>query len=258
MLDTKFQFSLPEAFARRDPYNLVLPKCSNWKNSSKRILVVLQTVDGRDLKANELLGDRSVNTAFRSALSYTRKLAQAYKPELPESAYSIVNYNSFRHLHLGGSAKRDAETTFAARVHEIIKKLKPTHILVSGDQAMQSIFPQIEHSEYKRGWVHKVEQHDLTFKVTSTLDFSRLLEKGGEKANLLGFWCRHFSYLMLGQNPHDLSHIQSTPRYIDTLEKFDKLMQRFDDAEFCAVDTETRNLSVLHNKIYTIQFATNH
>lgn len=259
MLDTNFSFN-PDAGSRKEEnYDLVLKQCYNWKNSSKRVLVVLQTVDGRDLKVGSLLGDRFTSTAIKSALQYSHKLALAYKPEgLAECAYSVVNFNNRRHLHLKGTAKHDAEQAFASRIQQAIKKLKPTHILVSGDQAMKSIFPQIEHSEYKRGWVHSLGLGDLKFKVTSTLDFARLLEKGGEKANLLGFWCRHFSYLMLGANPHDLSHIKSSPRYVDTLEKFDRLMQRFDDAEFCAVDTETRNLSVLHNKIYTIQFSTNH
>jgi hypothetical protein len=260
MLDSKFQFPFSEAAAgKRDPYDLVLKRCYNWDNSKRRILIVLQTVDGRDLKAEELLGDRSVKTAFHSSIDYTRKLAGAYKEDgVPEAAYAVLNYNGWRHLHMKGTAKHESEQAFAARINQAIKKLKPTHILVSGDQAMKSIFPQVENSEFKRGWVHNLTSGDLKFKVTSTLDFARLLEKGGEKANLLGFWCRHFSYLMLGKNPHDLSHIQSTPRYIDTLEKFDRLMQRFDDAEVCAVDTETRNLSVLHNKIYTIQMATNH
>jgi DNA polymerase I-like protein with 3'-5' exonuclease and polymerase domains len=258
MLDTNFQFSLPEAFNKRDPYDLVLKKCSNWKTSAKRVLVVLQTVDGRDLKAEELLGDRAVNTAFRSALNYSKKLAQAYKSDVADPAYAVANYHAFKSLHLKGGGRAEAEAAFATRVQDIIKKLKPTHVLISGDQAMKSIFPQVNNSEFKRGWVHKLQVGDVAVKVTSTLDFARLLEKGGAAANLLGFWCRHFSYLLLGANPHNISHIKPSARYVDTIEKFDKLMQRFDDAEFCAIDTETKNLSVLHNKIYTIQFATNH
>ena len=259
MLDSKFSFPFAETFDKRQPYDLVLKRCYNWNNSSRRVLVIMQTVDGRDLKAEEILGDRSVKTAFHSAINYTNKLAAAYKSEgVPESAFACVNFNGWKHLHLKGSAKHDSEVEFANRMNAIIKKLKPTHILVSGDQAMQAVFPQVEHSEYKRGWVHKLTVGEVTCKVTSTLDFARLLEKGGERANLLGFWCRHLSYLLLGSNPHDISQVTSNARYIDTLEKFDLLMKRFDDSEICAIDTETKNLSVLHNKLYTIQFCTNH
>lgn len=259
MLDSKFRFDLDESFERRNPYDLVLKKCHNWNHSSRRILIVLQTVDSRDIKIGQMLGDRSTEQAVKNCIKYSRKLASRYlKDGLPEAAYAVVNFNAFRHLNLSPMAKKEAEQVFADRVLEIIKTLKPTHVLVSGDEAIASMFPEIKHPQYKRGWVHKLKVGSLSLKVASTLDFTRLIEKGGELANLLGFWCRHFAYLQIGRNPHDLSQMKISSRYVDTIEKFDRLMERVGSATEVAVDTETRNLSVLHNKIYTIQFCTNH
>ncbi|WP_391858064.1 hypothetical protein, partial [Vibrio cidicii] len=96
---------------------------------------------------------------------------------------------------------------------------------------------------------------DEQIRVVSTLDFFKLLDKQGELANLLGFWCRHFANLVLGRNPHNLAGSKSEPRYVKTIEEFDTLMRRLHKASEVAFDTETRNLSVLFNKILTIQFA---
>lgn len=258
MLDRKFRFDLDsETFEKQNPYSLTLRQDGDWKTSNRRLLIVLQTVDGRDLKAEEVLGDRLVYTAFQNAYTYSRKIAQAYAQDkgVPHYALTVANFNAFRHLHMNAARRKEAEAAFADRIHKLIAKIKPTHILFSGDEAIHACYPHIPHPQFKRGWVHKVKEGDREIKVTSTLDFARLLEKNGENANLLGFWCRHLASLQLGKNPHDLSHIKAEPRYIKTLEQFDDLMQRFDEAAECGLDTETKNLSSLHNKIYTMQFA---
>ena len=228
-------------------WNLSLPICSSWQNSKRRLLIILQTVDGRGLKAGALLGDKTVRTAFTSAINYARGHARKHK-EVPEFSYAVVNHNAYRHLHLKGHAKAEAETEFKSRTQKLIKKLDPTHILFSGD--LNLLYP-MANAGHKNGWVHTIDGR----KVTSTLDYTRLLEKDGLYANLLGFWCRHLANLMLGYLPHSLHEIKAKPVYVNTIEKFDKVMRLFDKAKVAAVDTETRNLSVLHNAIYTIQFA---
>lgn len=259
MLDKSFKFDLDESFGKKEPYNLALKYCSNWKTTKRRFLIVIQTVDGRDLKTKELLGDTATNIAIKNCIKHSRTIAKHFlESNVPEVAYAIVNFNAYKHLHLSPTLRKEAEIIFAKRIIQIIKKLKPTHILFSGDEAFTNCFPEIKYPQYKRGWVHNLSVDNLELKVTSTLDFFRLIENQGQHANLLGFWCRHFAYLHIGKFPFNLSHIKAIPRYIDTIDKFDRLMRRFDTAEICALDTETKNLSVLNNKIYTMQFCMNH
>jgi DNA polymerase I-like protein with 3'-5' exonuclease and polymerase domains len=221
--------------------------CRGWDNSKRRLLIIQQSVDGRDLKAGNLLGDKSVRTGFIAAINYAKSHARRYK-EIPQFAYGVINHNAYRHLHLKGHAKAEAETYFRTRTLALIKKLNPTHILFSGD--INLVYP-IANAGHKNGWVHDIDGR----KVTSTLDFSRLLEKDGLYANLLGFWCRHLANLMLGYLPHSIHEVKAKPVYVNTIEKFDKVMRLYDKATIAGIDTETRNLSVLHNAIYTIQFA---
>lgn len=252
MLDSRFTFP----FDAEDAYDLSLPRDVDWTNAKKKVLVVLQTVDGRDLKAHGLLGDKLVNLAFKNCVKFTRGITRKYKEGAERASYAVVNFNAKKHLSLKGTARKNAETEFGHRIHKIIRKLQPTHVLVSGDEAFHTLWPTVANFREKRGWVHDLVSGKQKLKVVSTLDFSRLLEKDGQYANLLGFWCRHLSHLLLGKHPHDLSHVLPEPRYIGTIEAFDKLMKRLRKSSVIACDTETRDLSVMFNAIYTIQFAT--
>lgn len=197
MLDSSFDVP----FDADDAYELSLPICDTWGVSKKRVLVVLQTIDKRDLRSLGVLGDKAVRTCFKNVLKYSRQLARKYDEGFENPAFAVINFNAKRHLHLKQDMQSSLESEFAARVHAAIAKLKPTHILVSGERAMNRLFPAIEYAGNKNGWVHELKSGKLDVKVTSTLDFGKLLEKNGEKSNLLGFFCRNFRNLLLGKLP---------------------------------------------------------
>lgn len=251
MLESRFNFP----FDSEEAYRLTLPMCDTWQHSKKRVLVVMQTVDSRDLKLGGMLSDKTTMMCFKNCVKYMRTSVRTHREGADHAAFAVVNMNAKRHLHLKATARKSAEVEFAARIHKIIAKLRPTHVLVSGDDAMRALWPQVQNSEYKRGWVHDLQSGTHKVKVVSTLDYARLLEKDGQWANLLGFWCKHFGNLLLGQQPYSLASVVVDPRYVDTIEKFDKLYKLLVAGKVVAVDTETKDLSVLHNSIYTIQFA---
>lgn len=244
MLESRFK---PKSQNPAKDWNLSLPYCSSWSRSKYRLLIIMQSVDSRDIKEGGVLLDKGVRTAFTSALKYARDHARRYK-DIPNFTYAVANFQSYKHLHLRGHAKAEAESEFRVRMSKLIAKLDPTHILFCGD--LNLLYP-VANAGHKNGWVHDIDGR----KVTSTLDFSRLLEKNGALANLLGFWCRHLANLMVGKLPHSVADVKAKPIYVNTIEKFDRVMALFDKTKFAAVDTETKNLSVLANKIYTIQFA---
>lgn len=256
-------------------YNLRLCRDAKWRESDMRILIVVQTVDRRDLsptasaykpgsrgqkggvvswdKKPGLLTCDETRTPMINAIKYAKRCTAAYleDKDLPRMAFCAANFNNEKHLHLPAAKRREKEREFAQRIHELIEEAKPTHILVSGDEAMAALYPKVKHPQFRRGHVHDIDG----VKVVNTLDFYRLLEQNGKFANLLGFWCRHLGNLMLGYLPHNLEHVAIKPSYVDTREKFDEVMRLFDEAKLAACDTETKNLSVLGNAIYTIQFA---
>lgn len=250
-METKFVFP----FEAEGAYELSIPKCASWETSKTRILILMQTVDSRDLKMRGMLADKAVRTCVVNALKYSLSNARKYDVDLKQPAYIVAPFNRKRHLNLKGPARKGAENEFATHAHKLIRKVKPTHVFISGDEAMTAMWPEIDKHNYKRGWVHDLKSGDHEVKVVSSLDFSRLLEQQGKFANLLGFWCRHLTNLMLGKHPHSLNGLVPNPKYIDTIEKFDRLMDRLEVEEVFAIDTETRDLSVLGNALYTVQFA---
>lgn len=252
MLETRFEFP----FEDENAYELSIPRCANWSSAKTKVLVLLQTVDSRDLKAKGMLGDKMTRLCFNNAMKFTQDHARTYDEKAGRgAAYCVAPFNRRRHLNLKGQARKSVEQDFATHAHKLIRKIKPTHVLVSGDEAFHALWPKIENHTMKRGWVHELTSGDVKLKVCSTLDFSRLLEKKGEYANLLGFWCRHFANLLLGDHQHSLKGFDPSPFYVDTMDKFKQLMKRLWTEEIIATDTETRDLSVLSNAIYTIQFA---
>ena len=240
MLDKSFKPTTPPSLG----FDLRLLTEQSWANARHRLLIILQSVDGADLKRGQL----GSTPSLRNAIKYARQHARRYNRDLPEFSFTVINFNDRKHLHLSGAARVEAESEFKVRTLKLIKMLKPTHILFSGD--LNLLYP-MPNAELKNGWVHEIDGR----KVVSTLDMGRLLEKQGLHANLLGFWCRHLGNLMLGYLPHSLAGLENKPVLINTVERFDKVMALWDKAKIAATDTETRNLSGLKNAIYTIQFA---
>lgn len=228
-------------------YELEMLKDADWSTCRRRILIVMQSVDSSDLNAGRMCS----TPAAVNAIKYARQIAKRYNPDLDHFAFAVTNFNARPHFNLKGQAFAEAEAEFKARQLKLINKLKPTHILFSGD--LNALYP-VKHAAMKNGWVHEIDGR----KVVSTVDFGRLMEKQGLYANLLGFWCRHLANLMLGHLAHNLSHVKAKPVLVDTIAKFDKVMAMWDKAKRVGVDTETRNLSVTANAIYTIQFAFDH
>lgn len=260
MLESTFKFADPNLQSKRPLYDLELRRCADWKTAKRRTLIVLQNVHGLDLKNRALMSAAITKNTLTNCIKYARKLALPYRDNnpLPSSAFAVVNFNEHKHLDLPSGPRADAERAFAARVHKLIEKLQPTHVLISGDEAAHALFPKVDNIQYKRGWMFKQKEDWGTYTWSSTFDLSRTIGDDGEGdlANLLGIWCRHLAYLMMGKNPHDIGHVKSNPHSIKTLKQFDEMMDTLDVAKEVAFDTETKNLSVNANKLYTIQFAT--
>ena len=229
-------------------FELALKRDHSWSSSSRRVLIVLGSVSQDDLKARSLASTPSLVNCIK----YARQQARLVREALPDFSFAVINFNDARSLHLRGSARASIDGEFRTRCLALIEKLKPTHILFSG--LLTQLYPQVAKTEQHcwdlNGWVHDIDGR----KVTSTLDFAKLVDNDGEYANCLGYFCRHLSYLLLGKHPYSVAGLTNKPRYVNTIEKFDRMLELFTPDSEIGFDTEDRNLSVYHNKLYTTQF----
>lgn len=270
MLRATYELELPR---KKGQYRLDLPIDDHWDRADKRVLLVIETVDGQDLREGRLLANRSL-LVVQNLLSYCLK--QVKKHGEPRGhAFAAVNFNDIKFMDQPRDMWPSYRAKFAKRVIGAIEQLDPTHVIIFGDAAAQTLLPEIEQVEMKRGWVHKVKLGGKKRLVTTSLDLENLYsnkrkpgqdenddeedEEGNRdtlgKANLLFYVARNVTNNLCGRNLYDLSHVKAKYRYVDTIEKFDAFYEKLLVAEYVGVDTETANLSSTCNAIGTIQFA---
>jgi DNA polymerase I-like protein with 3'-5' exonuclease and polymerase domains len=222
-----------------------------------------------------------VDKAFRY---YSRHFAGEETPEF-EHAFGIANFNATRTRHaadsgdqLSDTEKKNLHLKFARRVLNLVAKMQATHVLVCGFTAMQNIFQTLGKEEpaleVKSGWVFPLEHRGHKFFAVQTLDLEPLYnpfssnvgttesddedESGADRfgaSDLLYFVIRCLANLFNEQHLYDLSWVKPNPVYIDTLEKWKKLLTKLQEAPVIAIDTETKSLQSYANSIYMIQFA---
>jgi len=273
VFDTYFK---PKAPASKGSYNLRCPIDKSWGDSPTKILIVIETVDGHDLKASELLHDRS-RQVVTNLLTYSIARAKEKGLRRKDVAFAAINFNDIKFMDKPKETWSSYRSKFAKRVTQVIEELQPTMVLVFGDYAAHALMPKVEDLPMKRGWVHKARFGDHKCKVVSSLDLLPCYtakkdesssdddddgdgDEGGDvdvyaKSNLLFYVTGHVVNALLGRMLYDLSHVKVKPHLVDTVEKFDRLYKRLKQAKYVSVDTETANLSVNHNVLKTIQFA---
>lgn len=211
---------------------------------------------------------------------YQETYAETEDPiEWDDMAFGCVNFNAAKTRHLSPKEQGPFYSKFTTRVLNVIEALKPTHVLVCGDTVAKSLHRRLEHSgehdapnptnsQYKRGWVFGCKYGKTKFLMTTTLDLEHLYrpraadeddeDDNSDKygaADLLYFVARNILNLFAERRLHDISHIKPNAVYVDTIEKFDSLMEKLQAADVFGCDSETKNLSTYFNAIYFLQFA---
>lgn len=244
----------------------------DWEDKPQRVLLILETIDGQDLLEGRLLHHRS-KTVVSNLIQYSMVQAKIeFGFRRKDCAWATLNFNNYKFFDQNVETWPGHRKRMAKRALEVIEDLKPTTVIVFGDWAMKALLRTEEFIEKKRGWVFDFQAGDWKCKITGTLDLYPLYssrKEGDEseddedeaegdvfgKANLLFYASRNILNALAGRNLYDLSHIKPKPRVIDTIDKFKSFYKKLLLAPIVAVDTETRNGSVNHNAIHTIQFA---
>ncbi len=265
MLDKYISFEFP---SKKGDYGLRLPMCKNWDSADNKILLILETVDSEDLKEKKLLFSRS-RTVLTNLLDYCLKNMPSHA-DTTVPAFAAVNFNNYKFFDTDKDTWNTHRKDFNNRVSKLIEKLKPTTVIVFGDFAAKFLIPDVEFLNKKRGWVF--EQNGV--KYIPALDLYNLYmpkkvedsddeddgEYGEDKdvygaSNLLFYTSRCIQNAIAGKHLYSLRKIKPKYVYVDTIKKFDLMYDRLLEEPYTSVDTETRNGSVNHNAIHTIQFA---
>lgn len=265
----------------------------SWKNSKRRMLFVLESLDSRDIKYGRLFksvpssGRKPEETnlmiaTFRNTLAQSWKLYQEYlginslteTPAAPDFSIAVVNFNAIKYFHHKGPQRSQALRACAERAQAWIDHLEPTDIVILGDTA-SNLLTNVEDKQvlpYTRGWVRKVNQsYRKNVRVTSTLDLEPLYNYGGSSdddeddgaegdasgvADLLYFVCRNLCNAYAGKHLHSVADHEAKVVLVDTIDKFKAFYSKLHkhEGDF-GFDIESENLESYRNKFYTQQYS---
>lgn len=246
MLDSTYSYD-------KTGFNLKLKTDAGWKDAKMRVLLVVETILSEDLQNHEIMSSDNTSAPVLNVIKYALREVKKYGKAVTPS-FRVFNFRSEKHLHLSNDQIAAKEKDFGVRTIKAIEKMKPTHVLFCGPNAYTNCV-NCGYPMNRAGWVERTKVGEHECYITLTMDLYHLLEKDGAAANNLAGVVYHLSYLLNSKFPFDLSYVKPNPVYVDSKEKFDSMMRVLEKSKFVGVDTETRNLTVNDNAIYTIQFS---
>lgn len=261
-----FKNSVPSQFRKSDcrPFDMEIPTEVGFTAAGKarKILVVIGKMTTDDLSSAGLLrgefanGMRIMETVIDEATRQAQLLSEKVKP----ARYAFINFNYFKNYTLSNEQYESSLRKKRKRIEAYIEKMEPDAIVVFGLEAAKAMLPREQNLDNRSGTIFK-----FNGLPTITLpEWDRMIPAQGEtgrvqidKAGLLGFASRTFAHILLKKHPFSLAHIKPKPKLVKTTKGVRKMLARLRKHKAVAVDTETANLTVLDNKLLTVQFAYN-
>lgn len=261
------EFSYP--LSEKDNYSYVrLAKHVNKKAVGK-ILFVLDYMPTEDLRSGRLLSG-----ATGQLIDNLMKLANVYyKAEntLNDFDWLAVSHSAYKTVGLSQQAKDAAKAEFDKRLKYIISGYKPDIVVTFGHAPFNALNGDfISKYKDKKGthYEHfygvpikteiKVKAKRHKFLHVPSLPLNPLVTASGrgDPMYLAGYIGRNMVNVLNMKLTYKIPKLNYKIRVVDTLEKFDLMMDDIRNAKHVAIDTETTNLNRIVNKLLIIQFAT--
>lgn len=259
---SKYKNAVPEHLEKQGcyPFNLAIP--AEGEDTRPLCVVVVGSIVSHDLKANKLLSTKGDKEAFAKIMSHARKMAKATGKEVKQYRYAFINFNHHKNFMLKGEQRHESNQFAAKRVLNFIEEKNPAMVLVMGDSAAQYLMGP---NYACHGVLQEIKTKKRTYPAVSTIEMSTVVCGDDEtitskvafgKSNLFFYMIRSVATIFLGKQLASVKKIKPAPVVVDTIKKFDRMMEELYDSPYVSCDTETTSLEVLDVKVLTIQFAT--
>ena len=240
------------------------------KKAKGKILFVLDYVPTEDLRNGRMLSG-ATGQLFDNVI----KVAEQYynsDHELADYSWLAVSYHAFKTAGQPDGFRADAKTEFTERLNHIITEYKPDTVVTFGQDPYKALNGEMIAQKYrdKRG-IHyehfygvpidttvKSGEKEHSFRHVPTLSLNTLVNASGkgEPMYLAGYVGRNLmTALYGGELRYAIPELKYKVRLVDNIERFDAMMDTITEADVVAIDTETKNLNRITNRMLTIQFA---
>jgi len=249
-------------------YGYVRLAKSSKKNAKRKILFVLDYVPTEDLRSGRMLSG-ATGQLFDNLIAVVERHYHS-EVKLSECNWLAVSYNAFKTAGMPEQFRTEAKQEFTERINHIITEYKPDVVMTFGMDPLRALNGEyISKFRDKKGihWEHfygvpiktKAKSGGKTHKYKHVSSFSLNTLVGatgkGEPMYLAGYVARNIMNALYGKLRYEMPKLEFKTRLVDSIEKFDKMMETLYDAPVVAIDTETKNLNRIVNRMLTIQFA---
>jgi DNA polymerase I-like protein with 3'-5' exonuclease and polymerase domains len=261
-----FEYKFPGSFASvEDSYTYV--KLPYVNKGGKKVLLVLDYVPKEDLHSGRLLSGQT-GDLLNNLLAIVKDVY--LKDDYPDFSWLACSFNAFRTVGKPKNFQDQAQDVFADRVRKLILKYQPDTVVTFGPGPIRAFIPdsltlsagKIMHW-YGVPIDTKIELGSRTHNCTivPSISLNSIVTGDASGASLIGYVARNIANAIQGSIRYKVPVKQlddHKPVLIDTVSKFDKMLDMLREQEHIAVDTETKNLKRVTNTLLTIQFAKCH
>jgi DNA polymerase I-like protein with 3'-5' exonuclease and polymerase domains/uracil-DNA glycosylase len=258
------QFSRQFQDVSNNYQHVKLPYYASSK-SDRKILFVLDYVPTDDLQSGKLLkGTTGELLDALEDLSYT---AYGRKQKRQNFSWLACTFNAFKTVGKSKEFQAAAREEFTDRVKKVILNYKPDTVITFGDVVFKQLMPELSSLTNNRvapwhgvpvDYTVKRDKESHSCKLVANIGLNPVVTGDKSQCTLLGYMSRRLLNGFLNTHPYaiDSAAIAAhTSVLIDTIPKFNKMLDMLMEQPVVAVDTETKNLSKVTNRVLTIQFA---
>lgn len=263
--DIGYQYSSMFKNVRGD-FNYVQSAYHRNKNGKGKILLVLDYMPKEDLDSGMLLsGDtgKLLKRLLFNANNFYRE-----ENTIDDFDWVAISYNSFKTKDKAESFVAAAEAEFTKRLKTVITKYQPDVVLTFGMAPYRALNGEKikeyggKHQHlYGQGVQTKVKiagkAHSFIHVPTISLQTMLNTDYKGGAISIAGYVSRNLTTALRCGVPR--YGMPRDPEYkvelVDTIKKFDKMLDYLRKQKNVAIDTETENLYRRKNRMLTIQFA---
>lgn len=236
------------------------------KNGLGKVLIVLDYMPSEDISSGQLLsGDtgKLLKRLLFNANNFYRE-----ENTIDDFDWVAIAYNSFKTKDKAQTFVAAAEAEFLKRLKTVIMKYKPDIVLTFGhapyralnDAKIKQYDGKHQHL-YGQAIATKVkfsgETHKFLHVPTISLQTMINTDYKGGAISIAGYVSRNLTTVLRAGKARYL--MPRDPEYtvelVDTIKKFDKMLDYLRKQKEVAIDTETENLYRRKNRMLTIQFA---
>lgn len=246
-----------------DDYNYIkLPYANEGK---KKVLFVLDHVPTEDMESGKLLSG-CTGDVLEAVVNATQRL---YKCRTKFS-WLATAFNGFKTYGKAAEYRAQAEEAFADRIKQIICKYQPDYVVAFGPSVMRALLGKriVQDAKGRTRYSYwmgvpvkskfKVGGIEHTTTVVSNISLNDIVEGEASEASLLGYMCKCLAPVFEKTFLVDSEAILSEGSVvIDSIKRFDKLMDTLATKKAVSIDTEAKNLHKITNQLLTVQFAYN-